>query len=695
LPLAADAGSVTAERCLAFAMPLLFLGGQEEPETMIRLSLQMGTWLFNGIGRTAVKVGRINAEKGVEELSPTRVAFEFLDERGRCEVEFEAEERAREFAADGNSNKLKRQKQRVSGAKAPTTAASASTASAMHEHQAKKAKTSPKKGRGDDFGSIGLKNNLPSVGSHAPGSQVNQSWASKPAPQPTSQSTQGRRLASSGPSGGTLGPLPTFRAEPFLTTPQPAQKFAGGLRDFDEDVPESLWKDLDERQNRELAEKRRTLDPAKVGTLGAGSRFDGRHTPEKHKSSTRPQRATPMHTNSAVDREHFSLSSRRFEPWVPQSSSSYSGYRSTAVFGLRNLGNTCYLNAVMQACGAMREFVRELAKMPEQIETCRDGPLFGCAVEILQQLSAATPHGPLSPGKLREQIAKASPMFGSSEQQDAHEFFLEYINQLHDELLASRGRWLEERGDFGGPAFRASAEDTVVATQAHLDSAVEKRLECVECHQSRTMTERFRDFSIDFEEGDRSASCSLASMLRSYFAPEELEATCAHCDHPAARMEKRLSIPPRVLVLHLKRFVPNLQLHRYDKRHQSVEFPQRFDLQECLRSGAHSSIAGVAASNTPRLPARPLAAFSPEQQEPHQSEEKAAAAPPPLYYNLRALVSHDGASPHSGHYVCYAKSESGMWKLYDDSIVRDLGSAYEPHRELGRSAYILFYVLES
>jgi len=27
----------------------------------------------------------------------------------------------------------------------------------------------------------------------------------------------------------------------------------------------------------------------------------------------------------------------------------------------------------------------------------------------------------------------ASPMFGRNEQQDAHEFLLEYINQLHDD----------------------------------------------------------------------------------------------------------------------------------------------------------------------------------------------------------------------------------------------------------------------
>ena len=33
-------------------------------------------------------------------------------------------------------------------------------------------------------------------------------------------------------------------------------------------------------------------------------------------------------------------------------------------------------------------------------------------------------------------------MFATADQQDAHEFLLEYVNQLHDELLAARIKWL-------------------------------------------------------------------------------------------------------------------------------------------------------------------------------------------------------------------------------------------------------------
>lgn len=404
----------------------------------------------------------------------------------------------------------------------------------------------------------------------------------------------------------------------------------------------------------EMDEKRQKIDEH-CGTL--------RTTPEKSRPVHLMRRAAPAHASSVLSLDPRSVAAQLH-------SAAYSGYRSAETFGLRNLGNTCYLNAIMQACGSLREFVADLCAMPDTMLPCKEGKLFSCTVDILQQLATSSAaRGPLNPGRLREQIAVASPMFGRNEQQDAHEFLLEYMNQLHDELLAARGQWLA-----AGGVDPVVAENFAMATHSHLDSELHKKLQCVKCQESRSIRERFRDFSLDFDGGEGSGSCTLASMLRAYFSPEELEATCEHCAGTVAHMEKALVSPPRTLVLHMKRFVPNLERQRYDKQHQSVNFPQRFDLQSCLKQTA------------PRLPARPFA------QDTERGEKEGAA--PALWYNLRALVSHDGPSPHSGHYVSYAQSDSGTWKLYDDSIVRDLGSAYDPQRELGRSAYILFYVLE-
>ncbi|OLP90981.1 Ubiquitin carboxyl-terminal hydrolase 23 [Symbiodinium microadriaticum] len=356
-----------------------------------------------------------------------------------------------------------------------------------------------------------------------------------------------------------------------------------------------------------------------------------------------------------------------------QDSSVYHGYRSSLAFGLQNLGNTCYLNAVTQAVGASREFVGELTSMATRWPHCTNGPLFKCSVDILQRLQAAQ-NAPLSPAKLREQIAIAAPMFRGSGQQDAHEFFLEYINQLHGELLRGHKDCLA----------RTSAEDQepVLATQNHFDAELLKQLTCTQCGKPRQVTERFRDFSLDFRTDVN--PLSIEAMFRSYFDAETVEAKCEHCEATSALLETQLSEAPRVLVLHLKRFVPNIEQQRYEKQHQSVQIPYMLDVEDILGKGSTTGVSPA------RLPARPLASTATPAAGAPGSEAEPAEGP---VYKLRAVVSHEGASPRSGHYVCYAESAKGEWFLFDDSRVKQFAAGEEPWTTLGSKAYMLFYVL--
>eukprot|EP00438_Fugacium_kawagutii_P028392 Skav205705 [mRNA] locus=scaffold608:7442:10114:- [translate_table: standard] len=89
-------------------------------------------------------------------------------------------------------------------------------------------------------------------------------------------------------------------------------------------------------------------------------------------------------------------------------------------------------------------------------------------------------------------------------------------------------------------------------------------------------------------------------MLRRYFQPELLEATCEHCHALEANLDTNLKEAPRVLVLHLKRFVPNMEKQCYEKQHQAVDIPSLLDLGATLSGNTGSA-------SPPRLPARPLA----------------------------------------------------------------------------------------
>jgi ubiquitin C-terminal hydrolase len=505
-------------------------------------------------------------------------------------------------------------------------------------------------------------------------------------------------------------------------------------------TPPPLGSDLDE-----VARKKARIDQSVITTGDA-------RTPEKFSYSGKqyPRRERPM------PRSGMLTLSRKPSFVAPQSSSAYRSYRSSLTFGLQNLGNTCYLNAVMQALCSLREFVSDLQDMPSSIPLVGQGRLFQGSSEILQRMSVAdAASGPLNPAKLREMIADANPMFRGNQQQDAHEFLLEYVNQLHDELLGAQKAYVGEQVDNDIDSFG-------LATQMHFDSEVHKRLECINCKQTRDVYERFRDFSLDFPTASAGSTslgndtCEIREMLREYFQPELLEAKCEHCGYHAANMDKQLTVAPQVLVLHLKRFVPNIQLQRYDKQHQNVTIPLKFDLKDYLKQNYAADHFPSTARSV--LPARPLASevnqavhsweFHNGQdwqpmpvQESRQLEAAYAGsrqtceieAASNTYtvdlekweqrnnlsntcrpirremkpqealvdpgsgsvYDLRAIVSHDGASPHSGHYVCYARGSNGSWRLYDDSMVKEYSATDEPHRNLGRKAYILFYVLQS
>jgi len=63
-------------------------------------------------------------------------------------------------------------------------------------------------------------------------------------------------------------------------------------------------------------------------------------------------------------------------------------------------------------------------------------------------------------------------------------------------------------------------------------------------------------------------------------------------------------------------------------------------------------------------------------------------------YNIHCIVHHIGNTPYSGHYVCDIKRE-GVWKRYDDSVVKEMKKEKIFSNKGQQSCYLLFYVHDS
>jgi Ubiquitin carboxyl-terminal hydrolase len=93
--------------------------------------------------------------------------------------------------------------------------------------------------------------------------------------------------------------------------------------------------------------------------------------------------------------------------------------------GLRNLGNTCYLNSSLQLFFTLSDFFSSLVG--------RGGKLSQQLIEVSRQLRES-PLSSVSPRKIKDVMDDMTDRFSGYEQRDAHEFLSELIDRIHDEL---------------------------------------------------------------------------------------------------------------------------------------------------------------------------------------------------------------------------------------------------------------------
>ncbi|XP_071039593.1 ubiquitin carboxyl-terminal hydrolase 3 isoform X2 [Parasteatoda tepidariorum] len=355
------------------------------------------------------------------------------------------------------------------------------------------------------------------------------------------------------------------------------------------------------------------------------------------------------------------------------------GYCKARVSGLRNLGNTCFMNAVLQSLSNIKQFSCYFKELPSlehknhkngkknnHIKSNSNGNDVLLAEELRKTLISLRQgsKSAISPESLFAVIWKVVPRFRGYQQQDAHEFLRYMLDRLHMELLNILPYPKDQSTFFIGAKGKATIVTTIFG------GILQNEVTCLACGTESKKHDPFLDLSLDIPptalgkplsnkpKEEELPSLQLIDCLSSFTELEELadsELYLCHSCKIKQRSTKRFWIRrlPNVLCLHLKRFRWNNFFRT--KIDNYINFPiQGLDMNKFILVNRHET-RGTSSGST--------------------------------LYDLAAVIVHHGTGAGSGHYTAYA-THDGCWHHFNDSSV----TVTDEKTVASCKAYILFYI---
>ncbi|KAL3321159.1 Ubiquitin carboxyl-terminal hydrolase 51 [Cichlidogyrus casuarinus] len=380
-----------------------------------------------------------------------------------------------------------------------------------------------------------------------------------------------------------------------------------------------------------------------------------------------------------------------------------------SIRGLLNMGNTCFLNVVVQALThtpVLREYLLadvHRCETPAQSKNCLACEMIRVTQEIYRCNST-----PFVPSNLLHSIWLHASHLAGYEQRDAHEFLITLLTLMHSHLTSppspigsdnnSNSSSLSSTNETSlvsvdsGVCFGGSNTSSASSASSFAPSSVDPAHSCLIDSAASSLslmpvTRRKRHSSVVARDnscdcvihqiffGDLKSvisydgcehhstivdpfldlsldviqrkSTSLNACLQAYFQPEKIEGPllCAKCNIKRPAV-KQFSL------LHL----PNVLC---------------FYLKRCLHDGKFSTSISFPMDLD-------LAPFMPELKAKKSLWQDR--------YSLYAVLNHSGQS-NSGHYVAYIRADRNAWYLCDDQKVIPVTQDYV----LKTDAYVLLY----
>ncbi|XP_069554901.1 ubiquitin carboxyl-terminal hydrolase 37 [Brachyistius frenatus] len=275
--------------------------------------------------------------------------------------------------------------------------------------------------------------------------------------------------------------------------------------------------------------------------------------------------------------------------------------------GFSNLGNTCYMNAILQSLFSLPSFSNDMLRQSIPWKKVPINALLRRFAHLMVKKDVGCPETKKDLlRKVKSAISSTAERFSGNMQNDAHEFLSQCLDQLKDDVEKMNKSWMNDVAASSSSSCENGQEATAASSAGkvepgeevdttriytcpvavNMEFEVQHTITCKGCGEVVTKREQFNDLSIDLPRRKKTLPLrSIQDSLDLFFRMEEIEYSCEKCNGKAATVTHKFSKLPRVLILHLKRYSFNAQLSLNSKLGQQVVIPRYLTLlSHCTES---------------------------------------------------------------------------------------------------------------